>query len=415
MIVDTIVYALAKAVPGLMGLASVVVFLRIVDAGSYGTYALLSSIVGVWAAFSAGWFYQGMLRFGDEWLVDKAAFGSVVFRGSCVTAGIFCLFCGPHLIGSGQARSVSVLFFSLCLGVLIVAQTILLSALQTTLQPKRILVVELVRSIACFGGAAILVYITPDKVAGLLAGTALGYSMSFFGAAPSRRWLRAVCEKNRPAVVMHLRKAWIYGWPLSLWFAVQLLIPLIDRAMIANQYSLERTGRFSALSDVLTRCFSLAIFPITQAVYPRLARLTNDNKATEVWLLLKRAALFLVLAGGIVLPPIYFCRNLIVRFTLHFDGATYAGLVFPLALGGFVWQVALLAHKPLELGNRTLVMFWLMVLSVFLKTVGNIWALPRYGEMGAAFATLAAGLLYCGLCLMFSYFTQNKKKSFGLL
>lgn len=400
LLVDTLVYTIAKGVPGLLGLASVVVFLRLAGAEAYGLYALLGAIVSVWATFSAGWFYQGVLRFGDTWSADRQMFRRTVVTGTIFASIIFCTCCVLHFLFAGYSRSLGLLLTSLCLGSLIVAQTILLSALQTTLQPKRILLTELIRSIACFGGAVVLLYIIPNRVVGLLAGTALGYALSFLGASPHGIWLQAITRESKPAVVAQMAKAWHFGWPLSLWFAAQLLIPLIDRTMIASQLGLQVTGRFSALSDILTRCFSLAIFPITQAVYPRLARLVNEHKTVAAKSLLRRAGLLLLFAGVIILPIIYFFRHFIVRFALPSNGDSYASLVLPLAMGGFVWQAALLAHKPLELGNRTPLMLLAMVVAIVLKGAGNYWALPLWGPLGAALATLVAGTGYCLLCML---------------
>lgn len=404
LLADTLMYGLAKGVPGLLGLASVVVFLRLVGAEAYGLYALLTAIVSVWVTFSAGWFYQGILRFGDAWSSNQSVFHSTIVTGTLLVCCIFCACCAFHLILAVPSHSLGLLASSLYLGSLIVAQTILLSVLQTTLQPNRILLTELIRSVACFSCAVALIFIIPNHVIGLLAGTAAGYFVSFVGARPRSGWfqIKISTHDNKHAVHSHLLQAWHYGWPLSLWFAVQLLIPLIDRTMISNHWGIQATGKFSGLSDILTRSFSLAVFPITQAVYPRLARLHNDNQTTSAYSLLQRAGLLMLLAGAIILPVIYFSRHLIVRFTLSVHDDAYAALVLPLATGGFVWQAALLVHKPLELSNRTQLMLIAMIAAITVKGACNYWAVPLWGPLGAALATLVAGISYCLLCLILS-------------
>jgi O-antigen/teichoic acid export membrane protein len=139
---------------------------------------------------------------------------------------------------------------------------------------------------------------------------------------------------------------------------------------------------------------------VTQAVYPHLARLSHRADRQKVDSLLLRAGLLLLLIGSISLPVIFLCRDFIVRFALSGQDPAAAALILPLAAGGFVWQLALLAHKPLELANRTTTMLVIMIAAVALKCVLNFWMLPRWGLIGAAFATLLAGLCYCALCLL---------------
>src|SRR6266704_4124820 len=64
---DAFNYLLSKVVPGLMGLLSVLVFLRLVGYEQYGRYSVVFAFVMAWASGMAGWLSQGILRFQSQW------------------------------------------------------------------------------------------------------------------------------------------------------------------------------------------------------------------------------------------------------------------------------------------------------------------------------------------------------------
>src|SRR3989454_12284475 len=64
---DAFNYLLSKVVPGLMGLLSVLVFVRLVGYEQYGRYAVVFAFVMAWASGMAGWLSQGILRFQNQW------------------------------------------------------------------------------------------------------------------------------------------------------------------------------------------------------------------------------------------------------------------------------------------------------------------------------------------------------------
>jgi len=400
LLIDTLSYGLAKAVPGILGLLSVVVFLRVTNESAYGRFALVTAIINVWITFSSGWFYQGLLRFGAQLTGPPEAFHRIMRAGLTLSGLAFLLSCLPHLwweTGLSTATGAGLAFGGVAL-----VQTTLLAKLQASLRARSVLIVELLRSSACFLFAVGLAWCMTDGPTALLLGTALGYALSV-----TYLWTR--CTLPSPArsglvagpaeTALVLRRIWGFGWPLSLWLAAQLMLPLIDRTMMATQLGLGETGKYAGLSDILTRCFSLAVFPVIQAVYPRLAQLTDRQAHAEARSLLRRATLLLLLTGGALQPVLFLLRHQIVRFALPVPDESFEVLVLPLSAGGFVWQAAMLLHKPLELAQKTHLMLGAIVAAVLLKAVGNCVLLPGLGVLGAALATLLSGLSYCALCL----------------
>jgi O-antigen/teichoic acid export membrane protein len=394
LLVDTLTYGIAKGIPGLFGLLSVVVFLRLTGAAAYGRFALISAIVNLWVPFSGGWLSQGILRFGGNWRSNPMAAHRPLRRGLILACSVFILGGLLHLAVAENLSATSA--FAVSLGVLSIIQATQLAELQAHLLARRILAAEMLRSVGCFALAALLAFLMRNGTAALLFGTALGYALSVVHIRGIKRPKSGIAGSAEE--VPQLRELWSFGWPLSVWLAGQFALPLIDRSMMAAQLGLAETGKFAALSDILTRCFSLAIFPITQAVYPRMAQMMDGGQPAAAAGLLRRASLLLFALGAIAVPALYFMRGLVVRFSLSTFDPHYSSMVLPLAAGGVIWQAALLAHKPLEMVGRTRAMLVAMILTVGLKAGMTFWLLPLWGAQGAAYATLLAGSCYCLIC-----------------
>lgn len=69
-------------------------------------------------------------------------------------------------------------------------------------------------------------------------------------------------------------------------------------------------------------------------------------------------------------------------------------LALPLLIGAALWQFALLAHKPLEIRQRTRIMLLGIVIALALSSTINYWGLPRYGLQTAPWATIAGATFY---------------------
>ena len=63
LIKEIVTYAWAKAIPGVAGLLSVLLFIRWLGPKEFGYYSLLFSFVNMCTAFSFAWFNQSIIRY----------------------------------------------------------------------------------------------------------------------------------------------------------------------------------------------------------------------------------------------------------------------------------------------------------------------------------------------------------------
>ena len=169
-----------------------------------------------------------------------------------------------------------------------------------------------------------------------------------------------------------------------MWFALSLSLALLDRFFIKYYFEYETTGIYASFTDLVVRVFSILLFPLTLAVHPRIMSAWNTNKqsaAIALWwkALQYQLGIFIVLMAVVYI----FTDNIfnMLMVILPDLNVSYSFLLMPILAGGFLWQFALLCHKPLEMDQRTKLMALLMLAALCVNLIGNIVYLPHYGIM----------------------------------
>tara|TARA_B100001758_G_C18393352_1_gene604349 strand:- start:1902 stop:2195 length:294 start_codon:yes stop_codon:yes gene_type:complete len=82
-------------------------------------------------------------------------------------------------------------------------------------------------------------------------------------------------------------------------------------------------------------------------------------------------------------------------------------IMIPLFIGGFLWQLALVLHKPLEIEERTLVMVCCIMFSLATNLIGNIYFLPRFGIIATAYTMIFSASIYLVSSILYSNSFRN--------
>jgi O-antigen/teichoic acid export membrane protein len=212
----------------------------------------------------------------------------------------------------------------------------------------------------------------------------------------------------------NLISKWIrYGSPLSLWFAIGLALPFLDRFFINRFLSTESLGIYSGVQEILTKVFSLIIFPLILAIHPRIMNYWNDSKKTDAIQIIKWGLGIMFILALILLYSIWHLdsfiyiviNRVIPQFTVE-----HQILIIPLLLAGFLWQVSFLTHKMLELKEQTYLMVIFLLISLIINITGNIYFTPRYGIIAIANISLISAFVYCLLTGTYSIYLIYVKK-----
>jgi len=409
MVKDSFKYAVTKLIPGLMGLMTIIVFIRMIGPEEYGKYSIQLSFLMAISAFSIGWLNQSTLRYYSRY--QTAALLSRVFGLGILVSILF----GLVVLGIASRYSIFdsltgsesligfILFVALC------AFQFLSTLFRAQLKPINVIIITTVQSILGLLIPVILLSMFEQSHRFLLIGLAMSYCtppIIFFFVNINRVkkfWFKENgIHKSRHILVEFLK----YGTPLSLWFSLSLSLALLDRFFIKYYFEYETTGIYASFTDLVVRVFSILLFPLTLAVHPRIMSAWNTNKqsaAIALWwkALQYQLGIFIVLMAVVYI----FTDNIfnLLMVILPDLNVSYSFLLMPILAGGFLWQFALLCHKPLEMDQRTKLMALLMLAALCVNLIGNIVYLPHYGIIATAYTYIASATVYIITTIYFSW------------
>jgi O-antigen/teichoic acid export membrane protein len=394
-------YFLSKIVPGALGLLSVTVFVRMVGYSEYGRYALLFATAMAFSSGLSGWLSQGILRFQSKYAEasELQEFCHTVATGTVVSAVTGAVFLGVFLWFSGTRSGVGIIV-SVAFSAAVLAYTVLLAWLQAALQSRHVMALESIRSVAAFLFPLFLISFVRRNHLFLLFGILLGYLAPL--VIYLFRWRATVPAVERPQRhQMPLKKeksllneVWQYGWPVGLFLLLQQGLVISDRHFIQEFAGYSAAGIYASMYDVIVRSFSLIFMPITLAVHPLAMSHWNKGSEAHSFKIIRSAVrwqfyLFVPVAG-----VLFLFSSLLTRIVIGQPNPQAGSIVLALAFGGFLWQVALLVHKPLEILCQTQRMLIGMITALLVNICGNYWFVPRFGFLASAYVMIASGLAY---------------------
>ena len=413
LIKDSFKYSVTKIIPGIMGLLAVIVFIRMIGAEEYGKYSVQLSFLMASSAFTVGWLNQSTLRYYSKYQNDQQL-PQIFFIGL-----VFSLLLGSLILVIGSLVTVNnqkfpltsiglALFLALCFF------QFLSAVLRSQLRPNVVIIVTALQSILGLVLPLLLLWVLSPNHKYLLLGLAGSYialPLVFLALNIDRfKIFWPIAHDSRHHYKLILSKFFRYGFPLSLWFGISLSLPFLDRFFIEYFYSFEVTGIYASFTDLVIRIFSILVFPLTLAAHPRIMSAWNNNNQSAAFTIWRKAlqyqlGIFIILMAIVIIFTDQIFSLLMVA--LPELNISYSYLLIPILIGGFLWQFALLCHKPLEMDQRTKLMVVLMLAALCVNLIGNIVYLPHYGIIATAYTYMASAGVYI---IAVIYFSRNKFK-----
>jgi len=407
---DSLSYFGSKVVPGFMGLLSVPVFIRMIGLDEYGRFAVIVPLLMAVAGASSGWLAQGVLRFHPlttDSRTRQVAFDRAVTRGTIASVLVTSAVLAAVLAGLHYPLRTSLISVAFCFALLI--YTVTLSKFQAKLQPGSVLRREVVRSIGGFVFPIVLIAVTGRKqFEFLLLGQAVAYTIALL---PNRRSPASTNDNAADAVLPSdastgavIRTLWRFGWAVALWLLLSQMLPVIDRWVILRFTSYTSAGMYASLYEIVIRSFSFLIFPLTQAAHPRIMRSWNEGQFAASYRTIRHSILTQFVIFIAVLGGVSVFAHRISKAIQGFDDPVAARMLPVLLVGGFLWQVALLLHKPLEIAQKTGVMLATMAAVVLVNAVACFLFIPRFGYQAACYIVAFSAFSYSAVTLCMTRF-----------
>jgi O-antigen/teichoic acid export membrane protein len=189
------------------------------------------------------------------------------------------------------------------------------------------------------------------------------------------------------------------------------MLPVIDRWAIRRFSGYGSAGTYASLYEVAIRSFSFLVFPLTQAAHPRIMRSWNEGRFAASYRIIRYSLLSQFLIFVAVLGGVSLLSHRITRLILGFNDPIAACMLPVLFVGGFLWQFALLLHKPLEIAQRTGVMLAAMAAVVVLNVIACFLFIPRFGYQAASYILVFSACCYIVFTLCLTRFRAFRNLS----
>ena len=411
---ETFLYAVSKTVPGFAGLASVILFMRIIGAEQYGQYSFLLSQWYLIVAIGFGWLNQAQLRYysKDNTFDDYKAGQIRAFAYSGLISVIVF-----SVLSIFQPRSIQLWGISIISIISIGGFNYIKTFFQAKLEPKKVIWLTLGQSILALSIPLGLFFLFQKNSFSILMGVGISFLlMTIIFGLKKKVMKHFITDVSKPTKTGKIRvKKWFfYGGPLSIWFAAGLAFPFLDRFFINLYLPGETLGVYAGIQELLTRIFSITIFPLTLALHPRIMNLWNDSKIREAIQTI-RWGIGVILGLAIVLCIVIWLFDTIIFNILTMAipqiNSQYISLLLPLLSAGFLWQFSFLTHKMLELKEKTHIMVVFLLISLFINMVGNSMYIPHFGVQATANTAFVSALVYCILTGIYSMIVMKKSKN----
>lgn len=381
-------YMLARGVPGVVNLLTLVVLTRLLDPESYGRYALTIAGAGLvnivlfqWIKLAATRFLpaaQGERQHDLIAALIRIFFFLTAFGGALtVTAALLAPASLASLLWIGGLLALVQAWFEF-------GQELA----RGRLDPKLFGLLALSRAVLALGCGAGLVLAGFGAV-GALWGAIAGYLIS---ALPL--FVRRVV---RDKALSGAHRGWVrrfaaYGLPLTATVVLVFVVDTSDRFMLAAYLGEAVTGAYSAAYNLVQQSLGVLMTIVNLAAYPLAARAADAGNKSDARRQLAASGELLMAVG---LPAATGLTLLSDEFTAALLGPQFqngASLVVPLiafaillaTLKSFYWDLAF------QLSHRTVAQIWIAAAAALINVLLNVVLIPRWGMIGAAWATLAA-------------------------
>ncbi len=380
-------YLLARGLPGLLSLAAISVYTRLLGAGEYGRYALVIAGVGLCNKLFFEWLRLSLLRFRPGFRDRLDVFEATIAAALLAMVGATAVLGGIALLAGSELLPRSLLAAGIALLWIQTLFDLELERARSELLPKRYGLMAFAR--AALALALGVLFATQGLGAlGLLLG--LIAAMLIVLGKPLADRLRGLRLRAREwdLMVQFCR----YGGPLAVTSALSFLIDSSDRFIIGWLLNDAAVGEYAVAYDLTSFSIGLLLTIVNLAAYPLVIRALQDHGAEHARGELA-ANLTALLAVGI--PAAVGLAMLAKPIAKVLVGPAFqdaAVTLIPLIALAAVLRDLKAFHFDLafQLGRNTVPQMSVTVVAIALNVGLNLWWIPVFGIVGAAYATIAA-------------------------
>lgn len=193
-----------------------------------------------------------------------------------------------------------------------------------------------------------------------------------------------------------------YGFPLIWMELSNMLLNFGDRYLIKYFIGSEAVGVYSAGYNAANMVQAILVAPLRLAVIPMYLKIWNKEGKEETKDFLNHTLDYYFMLGiPIIIGMSWYGKEIITL--LASSKYEEAALIIPyIILALVIFGANPIFTAGLRIYKKTTVMMTSSMVAAFINIVLNIFLIPRFGIMGAAYATLIAYVVLIALVLIFS-------------
>jgi len=387
----SLLYMMARFIPGILGMMTTALLTRFLDLRGYGVYGLALVIMTFVSTMGFDWLGVSLMRFnearrGDERVI--ATFVQIFLVLMLVSAGLTALIwaCGlfsgaeapVYLLGILLAWSYSWFEFA--------------ARVETAnMRPFRYLTMNLARSACILLGAVGAAWLTRDAI-WTTVGTGVGmFAGAMFGTLRTHRMAPRFFDRELAAQVI------AFGFPLAVSMTLGSVISSGTRALVQAFGSSEALGLYTAAFILVQNTLAIMANGIASAGYPLAVRAVESGDGIRARRqLLANGSLLLAMLAPACLGMALAAPGISTTLVGHKFSAGVALLTPWMAAGAFFASIrAHFLDHAFQLGRRPSLQIWVTCVAAIVAISLSLYLIPRLGPVGAAMAVTAAMAISC--------------------
>ena len=232
LLIDSVKYAITKVLPGIAGLTSVVLIVKIIGTEEYGKFSIISSFILTLSAFCGGWLNQALLRYypgsNDTKKIEWQAIHGLLFSA---LLGVFVLL-GIYFAPANSSFININILLAIFFFISVLLYQFQISIYRSKIHPNMVIKISSIQSILSLIIPLLFIYFFDSEVKYIIIGLTIAYLGSTMKNIMFKIYsLKSsfLFEKKSNSILSKLFK---FGWPLSIWLTVSLSLQFFDRFLL---------------------------------------------------------------------------------------------------------------------------------------------------------------------------------------
>ncbi len=383
----SLIYVLARGVPGIINFLAITIYTRLMSPGEYGQYALVIAAVGLIDSVLFQWLRLGLLRFLPRHSEQPQVLLTTLFTAFLLMVAFTSLLgVAGHFFWPGQMDR-KLLVTGIVLLWIQGWYELNLELARSQLAPFRYGVMSVFKSVLALVTGVLLILQGMGELApllGLLTGMGLA---SLFLAG--KEW-HSISRKSVDWSLFG--KLLRYGLPMTATYSLAFLVGSSDRFMLGWFMGADAPGLYAPGYDLTQFSLLMLMMVVNLAAYPMVVRALEHEGVESARRQLKRVLVLTVAVALPVATGLAVCSENISNVLLGEMYREPASMLIPvIALSSFVFGIKIFyLDLSFQLSNKTYIEPWVMLGAAVVNVLLNLWWIPLFGLTGAAFATVIA-------------------------